>query len=522
MDTLCQYLKQLPPAEAAALLPRDVAALARVFPVLGQVPAIAGAPQRAAEIPDVQELRRRAVASLRDLLARLGERKLLVLAIDDLQWGDVDSAAILVELLQPPDPPVLLLLGCYRSEDLTVSPFLRTFLQTASGSGGCAGREFTVNPLTPAEARDLALTLLEPLSPTAETQAEAVARESGGSPFFVHELVQNLWAGGVGDEPGSAEKDVDLDKVLWARIARLPDEPRRLLEVLAVAGHPLAQETACRAAGLGTVSRSALSFLRSGRLIRGRGYSEGQEIEPYHDRVRETTVSHLAPVTLKETHRCLAQALETAQGVDPELLATHFQGAGEPERAGQYFDRAGDQAAQALAFDRAARLYRSALELRTPSGEEGRALRTKFADALANAGQRGGGPPPEYQAAARGARGNSLGAWSCNAARLASIASVATSIRARRRHGGGSTTKVGLRPCRAPAGRRPAVAPVRPGSPVAARLEVSGARREYHSPGGTDPHRRLLVGGYWADHDRYHTRRGFSGAVTYCWRFALR
>lgn len=389
IDALSRHLRHLPMHEAGLLMPRDVGPLARVFPVLRRVGAVASAPRRPAEVPDPQELRRRAYAALRELLARLGDRRTLVLSIDDLHWGDTDSLAVLAEILRPPDPPSLLLLVSYRSEDVG-NPILRAVLNPPE-SDALDRREVAVGPLTPDESRALARHLMGPAS---ERQADAVARESGGNPLFVAELARS----GVGDRETGA-----LDEVLWSRVLRLPDDARRLLLVLAVAGGPIEPDVAWRCLDRPGDERATLALLRTGRLVRSAAVSSaGDRIETYHDRVRETVVAHLSGEDLKDYHRRLALALESADAADPEMLGVHFRGAGEPGRAGVYFARAAAQAAEALAFDRASALYRAALELAEPAAGEQRKLRGALAEALANAG-RGAEAAREYLAACEGA-----------------------------------------------------------------------------------------------------------------------
>ena len=165
--------------------------------------------------------------------------------------------------------------------------------------------------------------------PAAVALAETIVRESGGSPYFVYELVEYLKEGGELGEGGTLSSLLSLDSVLGRRIRRLPAEAVSLLEVLAVAGQPLRQAVACKAADLGAEGFSGLTLLRNHHLVRGTGLGSLDEVETYHDRIRETVVNHLSPERRRALSGRLACELELAGGADPETLGVHFEEAGE-------------------------------------------------------------------------------------------------------------------------------------------------------------------------------------------------
>jgi serine/threonine protein kinase len=413
IDALSGYLRKLPEPEVAALLPRALDALTRLFPVLQRVAAVAKAPSQRFETRDHQELRQRGFYALRELLARLSDRHPLVLYVDDLQWGDVDSAVLLADLLRPHDQARLLLIVSYRSEDAS-SPCVRTLMESHEGPDKTVEwRELRVEPLRPAEAKELALALLQPI-PQIESTAEVIAHESGGNPWFI-ELASSIAEGTLSLDSGDP---LFFEEALWQRISRLPEAARCLLEVIAVAGRPLAQVDAFEAARIGTEGQGALNHLRSARcrLLRTTGSSRN-ELETYHDIVRETVLRHLTPDISREYHRQLASALETSSRADPETLVEtshradpealvfHWQGAGEPVRAGEHAARAAARADGALAFDQAAKLYELAIELLPADVSSKWDLRTKLAHALANAGY-GVEAAKAYRAAAVSMRGS--------------------------------------------------------------------------------------------------------------------
>ena len=376
------------------LLPRDVGPLARVFPVLRRVEAVAAAPRRAAEVPDPQELRRRAYAALRELLARLGDRRPLVLAIDDLQWGDTDSLAVLSEILRPPDPPSLLLLACYRSED--------------------AGE-----PVPPRRARPARRRRPRPPRPGRRPAlARRVARAGPPTPGGDRPGRRAAGRGrraGVGGQPALRRRAGALGR---GRVGA-----GRARRGALVAGRPPARRRAAAAGGRGRLgrpgpARGRLAVPRPGRRRaraarpaadrpadpRARaGRRTCDRVETYHDRVRETVVAHLAA---RRAERLPPPPRPGPGGHRrrPTTRSSASTSAGRASAAGRAptSPLAAAQAAEALAFDRASALYRLALELVPPGPAEARRLRAALAEALANAG-RGAEAAREYLAACDGA-----------------------------------------------------------------------------------------------------------------------
>jgi predicted ATPase len=149
-----------------------------------------------------------------------------VIYIDDLQWGDVDSAALLREILQPPDAPAFLFIGSYRSEYEGRTPALDALLTGIPDGPGLQRRDLLVGPLNREETRTLALRLLSERARDVrdpERRIEEIARESEGSPY----LLQEIAAGSEFDaeEIGGAA-GMTLDEVLYKRIAALPSGKR--------------------------------------------------------------------------------------------------------------------------------------------------------------------------------------------------------------------------------------------------------------------------------------------------------
>jgi serine/threonine protein kinase len=399
IDDLARYLKRASPLEAKALMPTDAAALARLFPVLQELEHLSKGRRKPVEIRDSQELRRRAFAALRELLARMTDDRRVILFLDDVQWGDRDSAALLAELLRPPDAPPLLVIASHRTEEAESSPLLMELKKIREAEETALGdvREIALEMLNANEAHALAESLMQDSGGDGKEKerVDAIAREAGGSPFFIVELARYSESTGLATGEYGAG-DMALDNVIHSRISLLPVGGRDLLEVVAVAGRPIVATAANTASGLHREDQAMQARLRADHLLRTRVRGGRDEVDTYHDRIREAILGALPDDRRRAHHLTIAKTLEAEGARDPEVLAVHYREAGDAPRAAAFALEAGDRAAAALAFENAAHFYEMALAL---EGVGSPTLLTKLADALANAG-RGPDAAPHYLRAA--------------------------------------------------------------------------------------------------------------------------
>ena len=383
IDALSLHLLALEDDGNPVDLPADMWALARLFPVLERVPGIDAT--LAASGDDPTSVRRRAFAALREIFASLAGRKPVVLFVDDVHWGDADSAALLLDLLRPPIAPPLLLLLVQDDARAPASPFLNDL--RVRWPEGAQMREITVGPLTTEDARRTALDLLGADDERAHRTAHSVAREARGSPFLTEELVRGTRGSPQSGEPTFAE--VTLEEMVGARLARLPDQARRLSEIVALAARPLPISVVADASSAGDDADQVIALLGAGRFVRT-GLHDGREIvEMIHEPIRRTIVAQIPASTLREHHGCLARALEDVASADAEAIAMHWLGAGENARAAHFAESAAEQAATKLAFDQASRLFRLALENVPASSPDVLRLRPRLARVLQHAGRHG-------------------------------------------------------------------------------------------------------------------------------------
>jgi eukaryotic-like serine/threonine-protein kinase len=363
VDALVSHLAQLDDISCAHLLPTDIADLARLFPVFERLSAVQRlrAATRRTRGHDDTQVRRRGEQALRGLVSSVAQHRQLLLWVDDMQWGDLDSASVLRSWLeQPLDAPVFIVLT-YRSEEIHTSSSLALLLAHPEQTVQAAQLSIDLVPLRATDVRTLCLHRLSRQSIAPEQMIERIVSESHGNPFLAQQLTAIA-------EAKLARRDMSLDglsmEALVQRASAFLGEPSRaLLNVLAIAGRPLNPQLALSVAGVFGAGRAHIHTLRGLRLVRTRDVNGERLLEVYHDRVREVVHASLSQEESQRIQAKLLQELQRQGRDDHDWLHTLALGAGLRKQAFRHAWLAAERASESLAFERAAELYSNCLLL---------------------------------------------------------------------------------------------------------------------------------------------------------------
>jgi DNA-binding SARP family transcriptional activator len=281
------------------------------------------------------------------LLASAAAQHPLLLVLDDLHWADRPTLLLLRHLARAPLGPVLIL-GTARTDEPAAA--LGALLTDLDRDG--LVQRVALEGLGQRDVDALVTAWLGADAPGALTGS--VWSETGGNPFFVEEVLRQVWESGA---PGVPE---GVREMLAGRLERLGEPAGDVLRLAAVAGGELRLDVLEAAGALPRAELvEALDAALAAHLIR----EEPAGAVFAHALVREAIYAQLSGARRALLHLRVGEALERSGGGDAEL-AHHFWLAGGPAaKVVDYSARAARAAMARLAYEDAAQHFERGVEV---------------------------------------------------------------------------------------------------------------------------------------------------------------
>ena len=405
VDELVNQLMRESDIVVSHALPHSFVALAQLFPSLNRLRVTRHLLKSGPAVVGTSQLRSQAERALRELLQRLANQRPIVLWIDDLQWGDLDSVAILASWFSPPYLQHVLLVLSYRSEEVATNPCLTLLRQRASDDASLQ-TFLPLHQLGDEHVRALCkerFQLAQLPAAVQEITLGRIVREAEGSPFLASQLAALALA--EPSQDSSQLGQLNLEQLVRSRIRHLGVAARRVLSLLSVAARPLPLGLLLQAAELQSGGRAVLHELQGSHLIRTRSLPHDRLVEVYHDRLREVLSAILTTAERKELDRRLFSTLLQQGSTDNDWLHLLALATDDRPAALRYGLVAAERASEGLAFERAAELYERCIELSGGHAAHSGTLREKLAQAYGRAGH-GVKAAAAYQLAAQHTQGS--------------------------------------------------------------------------------------------------------------------
>ncbi|XYH93660.1 AAA family ATPase [Sorangium sp. So ce1128] len=250
--------------------------------LIRELELVIGPQQPMPELPP-QEAQYRFQMVFRQLIAVFAQAAHpLVIFLDDLQWLDAGTLALLADLATHPDVRHLLLIGAYRDNEVDSSHPLMRSLEAIRKEGGIV-HDIVLTPLSQDDVGRLVADALREPTERVRPLSELVFEKTHGNPFFTTQFLTALCEEKLlGLDPGSRAFRWDLPRIhaksytdnvvdlMVDKLARLPGGTRDALKQFACLGIVADVETLGLALGqsAGAIHASLWEAVQAGLVLR--------------------------------------------------------------------------------------------------------------------------------------------------------------------------------------------------------------------------------------------------------------
>jgi PAS domain S-box-containing protein len=311
----------------------------------------------------------------------------LAVFLDDLQWADAASLALMETLPSDPELAYVLVVGAYRESEVDAGHPLWSLLDRWKK----AGRHPTALRVRPLRIVDVERLLADTMLCSVDRAgdlARLVHSKTDGNPFFIAELLETLHSAGLIVHDKTWQWDLeairrapigdDIAELMAGKIVQLPTATLSALKVAACIGVEFDVDLVARVTGKpqADVAADLEPALRAGLI------ESSTELRQFvHDKVTEAAYGLTTAEERQQIHHAIGRALlAEAGGAWPDELvfriAQQLNDAGpqlEPGEIPAAFEanrRAGGRAKASAAFATAAAFYRRAVDLLPPDAWE--------------------------------------------------------------------------------------------------------------------------------------------------------
>jgi tetratricopeptide (TPR) repeat protein len=326
-----------------------------------------------------QQRREQLVSAVRQLLATEGQRRPMVIVLEDLHWMDRTSEEFLGTLIDGITNSCMLLILLYRPE--YISPWTsKSYYSTVR-----------VDQLPEKTSSELITSILSEGEVSPDI-TELIAGRASGNPLFIEELTHGLLEDGsirkddgryvISGKPSELEVPDTIQGIIAARLDRLQEDLKRLMQAASVIGREFAYRLLEAITQMQEELKSSLADLEESELIYEKSLFPELEYIFKHALTQEVAYNSLLKKKRRELHESIGQAIE---GLYPErieefyeILAYHYSRSDNAGKAVCFLKLSGDKAVKNYSNWEAIRFYEEAIQVLDAQPETEERIREKI------------------------------------------------------------------------------------------------------------------------------------------------